>query len=178
MHTLSAEVSGFRHRTKHLTSQSIILIPLGTTLLSPPRPYLLPKSLTSLPNVVRIILTGKSAPDSVRSSLFTVLREIVYNALRWLCRHNEDYRYHRPWRIHEVATRVRLLDSIGRTRNTTDEDTCRSDFATENIYYRHCGTWRGSPFNHICNLGYKRSIYFIRYYVDEHSLKTTSPLIS
>ena len=29
-------------------------------------------------------------------SQFTVFREIVYNSLQWLCRHNEDYRYHRP----------------------------------------------------------------------------------
>ena len=177
MHTLSAEVSGFRHRTKHLTSQSkVTSFSFHWALLS--------WVLLDLPffrSHLRLAQCGSYHIDwEIRPRLrsqFTVLREIVYNALRWLCRHNEDYRYHRP-RIHEVATRVRLLDSIGRTRNATDEDTWRSDFATENIYYRHCGTWRGSPFNHICNLGYKRSIYFIRYYVDEHSLKTTSPLIS
>jgi hypothetical protein len=32
-----------------------------------------------------------------------------------------------------VGTRVRLLDSIGRTRDAADEDISRSDFATEDI---------------------------------------------
>ena len=32
-----------------------------------------------------------------------------------------------------MGTRVRLLDSIGRTRDAADEDISRSDFATEDI---------------------------------------------
>jgi hypothetical protein len=68
----------------------IILFPQGTTLLLD----FLPMSPALLPDVVRVVWTGKSAPDRDRlRSQFTVRREIVYNALQWPCQHNEDYRH-------------------------------------------------------------------------------------
>ena len=81
----------------------------------------------------------KSTPDRDRLHLqFTVHREVVYNALQWQCRHNEDYRQvtidhdkFAKWPPVFVATS--LLDSIGRSRDSTDEDILRSGFATEDI---------------------------------------------
>ena len=66
----------------------IILLPQDTTLLL----YVLPMTPASSPDVVRVVWTGKSAPDRDRlRSQFTVRRDVVYNALQWLCRYNEDY---------------------------------------------------------------------------------------
>ena len=113
----------------------IILLPQDTTLLLD----LLPMTPTSLPDVVRVVWTGKSSPDRDRlRSQFTVRREIVYNALQWLCRHNEDYRQvtidHDEFaRWPPVFVATSLLDSIGRSRDSMDEDISRSGFATEEI---------------------------------------------
>ena len=93
----------------------------------------------SLPDVVRVVWTGKSAPDRDRlRSQFTVRRDVVYNALQWLCRHNEDYQQvnidHQQfakWPPALVTTS--LADSIGRSQDSTDEDISRSGFATEDI---------------------------------------------
>ena len=60
--------------------------PQDTTLLLD----VLPMTPASLPDVVRVVWTGKSAPDRDRlRSQFTVHRALC--ALQWLCRHNEDY---------------------------------------------------------------------------------------
>ena len=113
----------------------IILLPQDTTLLLD----LLPMTPASLPDVVRVVWTGKSSPDRNRlRSQFTVRREIVYNALQWLCRHNEDYRQvtidHDEFaRWPPVFVATSLLDSIGRSRDSMDEDISRSGFATEEI---------------------------------------------
>ena len=70
VHTLSAELSGFKHG---------ILLSQDTTLLL----HVLPTMPASLYNVVRLVWTGKSAPDGDRlRSQLTVRREIVYNALQ------------------------------------------------------------------------------------------------
>src|SRR5204862_5037900 len=80
-----AELSGSRNEIKG----HIILLPQDTTLLLD----LLPMLPASLPDVVRVVWTGKSAPDRDRlRPQFTVRRDIVYNALQWLHWHNEDYR--------------------------------------------------------------------------------------
>jgi hypothetical protein len=113
----------------------IILLPQDTTLLLD----LLPMTPASLPDVVRVVWTGKSSPDRDRlRSQFTVRRETVYNALQWLCRHNEDYRQvtinHDEFaRWPPVFVASSLLDSIGRSQDSMDEDISRSGFATEEI---------------------------------------------
>ena len=67
----------------------IIPFPQDTRLLLD----LLPMTPASFPDVVRVVWTGRSAPDQDRlRSQLTVRREFVYNALQWLCRHDEDYR--------------------------------------------------------------------------------------
>jgi len=62
----------------------IILLPQDTTLLLdvlPMTPALFPRCMDR-----------KSAPGRDRlHSQFTVHRDVEYNALQWLCRHNEDY---------------------------------------------------------------------------------------
>jgi hypothetical protein len=113
----------------------IIFLPQDTSLLLD----VLPMSPVSLPDVVRVVWTGKSAPDRDRlRSQFTVRRDVVYNALQWLCLHNEDYRQFTidneefaSWPPVFVTTS--LLDSIGRSRDSTDEDISRSGFAAEDI---------------------------------------------
>jgi hypothetical protein len=62
----------------------------------------------------------------------------VYNVLQWLCRHNEDYQQvtidHQQFaKWPPVFVTTSLLDSIGRSRDSTDEDISRSGFATEDI---------------------------------------------
>ena len=113
----------------------IILLPQDTTLLLD----LLPMTPESLPDVVRVVWTGKSAPDQDRlRSQFTVRRDMVYNALQWLCLHNEDYQrvtidHDEFARWPPVFVATTLLDSIGRSRDSIDEDISRSGFATEDI---------------------------------------------
>ena len=66
-----------------------ILLPQDTTRLLD----LLPMSPSSLPEVVRVVWTGKAAPEKTRlRSHFTVRKQKVYDALEWLCGHHEDYR--------------------------------------------------------------------------------------
>ena len=151
-----------RNQTSHFAVKGhVILLPQDTTLLL----NILPMTPASLPDVVHVVWTGKSAPDRDRiRSQFTVRREIVYNALQWLCRYNEDYRQvtinhdeFARWPPVFVAT-TSLLDSIGRSRDSTDEDISRSGFATEDIdTVEHDGDLD------VRNLGYQRSICFTGY---------------
>jgi hypothetical protein len=67
-----------------------ILLPQDTTRLLD----ILPLSPASLPDVVRVVWTGKPAPEkSQLLSHFTVRRHKVYDALHWLCRNHDDYRH-------------------------------------------------------------------------------------
>jgi hypothetical protein len=91
-----------------------ILLPQGTTRLLD----LLPMSPSSLPDVIRVVWTGKSAPKKTcLRSHFTVSKQKVYDALEWLCRHHEDYRQVTideerlsAWEFTFVA--IELLESI------------------------------------------------------------------
>jgi hypothetical protein len=98
---------------------------------------LLPMHLSSLPDMVRVIWTGKSAPDKVRlHSYFTVRRQKVYDALRWLCRHHEDYRHvtideECISASEQTVVATDLLESIAHMADTSAEDASHSRFATE-----------------------------------------------
>ena len=113
----------------------IILLPQDTTLLLD----LLPMSPALLPDIVCVVWTGKSDPNRDQlCSQFTVRKEIVYNALQWLCQYNEDYRQvtidreeFTRWPPVFIATS--LLDSIAQTRESIDEDISWSGFATEDV---------------------------------------------
>ena len=94
-------------------------------------------SPSSLPEVVRVVWTGKSAPEKTRlRSHFIVRKQKVYDALEWLCRHHEDYRQVTideerlsAWESTFVATE--LLESIAHVADPSSEDASRSGFATE-----------------------------------------------
>jgi hypothetical protein len=66
-----------RNQASHFAVKGhVILLPQDTTL----RLDILPMTPASLPDVVRVVWTGKSAPDRDRiRSQFTVRRETVYN---------------------------------------------------------------------------------------------------
>jgi hypothetical protein len=110
-----------------------ILLPQDTTQLL----NLLPMSLSSLPDIVRVVWTGKDDPEkrNLRPS-FTVRKQKVYTALQWLCQNHEDYRHVTideeriaSWEATTVATE--LLESMGRTSDSSTEDASRSGFANE-----------------------------------------------
>ena len=112
-----------------------ILLPQDTTRLLD----ILPLPPASLPDILRVVWTGKS--DSEKSQLaayFTVRRQNVYDALHWLCHNHDDYRHvtidEERWASSEstiVATE--LLDGMGRVGDITAEDASRSGFATEDL---------------------------------------------
>jgi hypothetical protein len=110
-----------------------VLLPQDTTRLLD----LLPLSPSSLPDVIRVVWTGKSAPDKARlRSYFTVRRQKVYDALNWLCRHHEDYRHvtidqERISMSESTVVATELLDSIAHMADSSTEDASRSGFAVE-----------------------------------------------
>ena len=91
-------------------------------------------------DVVRVVWTGKSAPDKQQlRSRFTVHKDKVYNALKWLIANHEDYKTHvsidesiiGDWESTFVA--VELLNSIGRrVSDPSAEDACHDGFAMDN----------------------------------------------
>jgi hypothetical protein len=94
-------------------------------------------SPSSLPDFVRVVWTGKSSPNKshLRSS-FTVRREKVYRALKWLCEHHEDYRHvtideerMSTWESTFIVNE--LLDSMRQVSDPAAEDASKSGFATE-----------------------------------------------
>jgi hypothetical protein len=112
-----------------------VLLPQDTTKLLD----LLPMSMSSLPDVVRVVWTGKTAPDKARlRSYFTVRPQKIYNALRWLCRNHEDYRHvvidEERISVSELTVvATDLLDSIAHVADVSAEDASRSGFATEDL---------------------------------------------
>jgi hypothetical protein len=110
-----------------------VLLPQDTTRLID----LLPMSPSSLPDIVRVVWTGKSTPNKTRlRSNFTVRRDKVYRALKWLCQNHEDYRHViideeriSTWDSTFVVTE--LLDSMGTVSDPAAEDASKSGFATE-----------------------------------------------
>ncbi|TMI79544.1 MAG: hypothetical protein E6H10_15205 [Bacteroidetes bacterium] len=110
-----------------------ILLPQDTTRLLD----LLPMSPSSLPEVVKVVWTGKSMPEKQKlRTHFTVRKRQVYDALQWLCRNHEDYRQVTideerlaSWESTFVATDI--LDSMNSVANNSLEDASRSGFATE-----------------------------------------------
>ena len=92
-------------------------------------------SPASLPDVVKVVWTGKSSPDKNQlQSQFTVHKDKVYNALKWLVKNHEDYKtcvtidenMINHWDSEFVA--VELLDSIGRVSDPLAEDASRDGF--------------------------------------------------
>jgi uncharacterized protein YlaI len=113
----------------------VVFLPQDTSRLLD----LLPMSPASLPEVVKVVWTGKSNPDKSRlRSRFTVRKQKVYNALQWLVRNHADYQGNvtideelmRSWA--ETFVVVDLLDTIGRVSDPSAEDASRDGFAMDN----------------------------------------------
>ena len=113
----------------------VVFLPQDTTRLID----LLPMSPASLSDMVKVVWTGKSTPDRSRlRSRFTVRKDKVYNALKWLVDNHEDYRNNvtideeriSGWESTFVA--VELLDSIGHDSDSSVEDAARDGFAMDN----------------------------------------------
>ena len=113
----------------------VVFLPQDTTRLI----NLLPMSPASLSDVVKVVWTGRSKPDKSRlRSQFTVRKDKVYNALKWLVNNHEDYRNSvtideeriNGWESTSVA--VELLDSIGHVSDPSAEDASRDGFGMDN----------------------------------------------
>jgi len=92
-----------------------ILLPQDTTRLLD----ILPMSPSLLPDVVRVVWAGKSKPTkSQLRPYFTVRKQKVYDALRWLQKNHEDYLHvnideERFLSSESTFVAVELMDTIG-----------------------------------------------------------------
>src|SRR5271170_1318579 len=113
----------------------VILLPQETIRLLD----LLPKSPSRLPDVARVVWTGRSLPDVDQlRRYFSVRKAKIYDALRWLVANHEDYKHvtineteFSQWPPVFIATD--LMQSMGHVQDTTAEDVGRIGFATENM---------------------------------------------
>jgi len=113
----------------------IVLVPQNTIRLLD----ILPVSPDSLTDIAHVVWVGKMKPDiSKLAPQFTVRKNKVITALRWLCQHHEDY-----WNVTidiaelskwpSVFVTEALLSSVGRVQSGAVEDAMRDGFATEEI---------------------------------------------
>jgi hypothetical protein len=95
-------------------------------------------SPASLPDMVKVVWTGKTIPS--KSSLkkrFVIRKRKVYDALQWLVHNHEDYQENvtidrsmiDQWKDTFVA--VELLDSISRVSDASAEDAARDGFGMD-----------------------------------------------
>jgi hypothetical protein len=114
----------------------MILVPQNTTELV----NLLPRPASSLPDMIRVVWTGKNRPkynESIQHD-FTINKQRVYNALVWLMKHNEDYKdvemdkaeFDR-WPSTFIAQN--LLNGMGHVMDSSLDDAARSGVATEDL---------------------------------------------
>ena len=100
---------------------------------------ILPTSPDALADIAHVVWIGKTEPDiSKIRAQFTVRKQKVINALRWLRDHHEDYcnvtidnAELDKWP--SVFITECLLKSIGRVRSGAAEDASRDGFATEDL---------------------------------------------
>jgi hypothetical protein len=113
----------------------IVLVPQNTMRLLD----ILPMSPDSLADIAHVVWVGKSKPDiSKLAPQFTVRKDKVVNALRWLQEHHEDYRNVTINNVEldkwpSVFITEALLSSIAKMRSGEEEDATRDGFATEEI---------------------------------------------
>ena len=111
----------------------MILVPQNTTELV----NILPRSVSSLPDMIRVIWTGKGPRkhDDLRGN-FTINKKRVYDALVWLIENNEDYKNVDIDRAEfpkwpPVFVADNLLVSMGRVSDVSSEGTTRSGAAAD-----------------------------------------------
>ena len=111
----------------------MILVPQNTTELV----NLLPRSPSSLPDMVRVVWTGREPPKhGDLQGNFTINKQRVHDALVWLIKNNRDYKdvdidreEFSKWPPVFVADA--LLESMGRVMDPSPEDATRSGVATD-----------------------------------------------
>jgi hypothetical protein len=100
---------------------------------------ILPMSPDALADIAHVVWVGKSKPDITKlAPKFTVRKDKIIAALRWLQEHHEDYRNVtidamelNKWP--SVFITEALLSSIARVHSGAEEDTMRDGFATEDL---------------------------------------------
>ena len=112
----------------------VILLPQDTTRLLD----VLPISPASLSDLVYIVWVGNAPNRTKLSPFFTVRKQKVLDALRWLCNNHDDYRNVTindtelsNW--DSVFITENLLNSIAQVSDTSTDDASRSGLATEEI---------------------------------------------
>ena len=113
----------------------MILVPQNTTELV----NILPRSISSLPDMIRVVWTGKQPPNRVSlEGEFTINKERVYNALLWLIENNEDYKDVEIDKVEfptwpPVFVTENLLNSMAQVMDPSLEDATRSGIATDDL---------------------------------------------
>ena len=101
---------------------------------------ILPRPISSLPDMIRVVWTGKNRPkynESIQHD-FTINKQRVYNALVWLMKHNEDYKdvvidRSQFERWPPVFVVQELLDQIGEVEDGSEEDDARTGVAIQDM---------------------------------------------
>jgi len=113
----------------------LVLVPQDTCRLLD----LLPLSPESLADTIRVVWVGDTEPSraSLRQTL-TVRKQKVYDGLKWLCLHHEDYRHvsineNELDQWPDVFIVDSLIDTMGRMRSSELEDTSRSEYGVEDV---------------------------------------------
>lgn len=98
---------------------------------------LLPLPRNQLPDIARVVWTGKTAPTSAElESKLSVRTAKVYDALQWLCTHNEDYRdvainHDEFARWPPVFIVSELMDNMGYISDNVVEEMSRAGVAPD-----------------------------------------------
>ena len=117
----------------------LVLLPQDTTALV----NILPIPPSSLPDTIRVVWTGKSAPDNGDlAMMFKVRTQRVYDALRWLVRNHHDYEsvtlnYREFARWPPVFVADDLIHSMAQGSDVSNDDLSGTGFATEDIDVLH-----------------------------------------
>jgi hypothetical protein len=113
----------------------IVLVPQNTMRLL----NILPMSPDALADIAHVVWVGKAVPDvSKLAPQFTVRKQRVVEALRWLQQNHEDYQNVMIDNVEldkwpSVFITEALLSSIARMRSGEQEDATRDGFAIEEI---------------------------------------------
>jgi hypothetical protein len=113
----------------------VILIPQDTTRLLD----LLPMSPSTLKDIIRVVWSGSDHPQPHElKRIFTIRKQKVYDALRWLIQHHSDYQNVRinheelsMWESEFQPTS--LINSVTHISDTIQDENSRSGFATEDF---------------------------------------------
>jgi len=137
-----AHISGMIYRLERKSNCSylgvkghIVIYPQDTRALLD----ILPLPPSRLPEMIRVVWTGKSSPSYAELHTQLSIRTLnVYNALRWLCQNNEDYKsvtidYAEFATWPPVYIVEGLIKSMGHISENVAEQIARCGPATEEV---------------------------------------------